>query len=427
MLLATDAAGEGVNLQVAHLMVNYDIPWNPNRLEQRFGRIHRIGQRHTCHLWNLVAVDTREGDVFATLLEKLERQREALGDRVFDVLGDVLTDTSLTELLTEAIRSGTTDAAVRAAGDMLESGLREAVVARERSVSSLTEEDLIALRAKMDRATARSLQPVVVRDFVTSALARLHGDLRSAGPHWSVHHVPARVRQRDPGTVAARYDVVTFERVAYAPLQTVTPELISPGHPFLNALTSVVLDEHGALLQRGTVLVDDRSGDDYVLMSLRTAGEDARFLTLAVQGDEALTVDPAGFADLAYGRDPTADEVAMVRGVVERAPALVEDGAMSLQSCEVLAVALVRGTASRTLAEAWGKARASIASEVASRGTVTIAPRFVGWDLELETHAGVTFIRAEPQAVPVVVRRQERLAEANLGESYLVVRHGQPS
>ena len=95
ILLATDAAGEGVNLQVAHLMVNYDIPWNPNRLEQRFGRIHRIGQRHVCHLWNLVAVDTREGDVFRTLLDKLEVQREALGDQVFDVLGQVLTDASL--------------------------------------------------------------------------------------------------------------------------------------------------------------------------------------------------------------------------------------------------------------------------------------------------------------------------------------------
>ena len=63
MLLATDAAGEGINLQRAHLLVNYDLPWNPNRLEQRFGRIHRIGQTEVWHLWNLVAQETREGDV----------------------------------------------------------------------------------------------------------------------------------------------------------------------------------------------------------------------------------------------------------------------------------------------------------------------------------------------------------------------------
>ena len=88
VLLATDAAGEGINLQRAHLMVNYDLPWNPNRLEQRFGRIHRIGQTEVCHLWNLVADDTREGDVYRRLLEKLEQARETLGGgQVFDVLG----------------------------------------------------------------------------------------------------------------------------------------------------------------------------------------------------------------------------------------------------------------------------------------------------------------------------------------------------
>ena len=87
VLLATDAAGEGINLQRAHLMVNYDLPWNPNRLEQRFGRIHRIGQTEVCHLWNLVADETREGDVYRKLLDKLEESRRALGGRVFDVLG----------------------------------------------------------------------------------------------------------------------------------------------------------------------------------------------------------------------------------------------------------------------------------------------------------------------------------------------------
>jgi len=79
VMVANDAAGEGVNLQRAHLMVNYDLPWNPNRLEQRFGRIHRIGQTEVCHLWNLVAHETREGAVYARLLEKLEAARQALG------------------------------------------------------------------------------------------------------------------------------------------------------------------------------------------------------------------------------------------------------------------------------------------------------------------------------------------------------------
>jgi len=107
VLVATDAAGEGINLQRAHLMVNYDLPWNPNRIEQRFGRIHRIGQTEVCHLWNLVAEETREGDVYRTLLEKLEEARKALGGQVFDVLGKLqFGGRPLRDLLIEAIRYG---------------------------------------------------------------------------------------------------------------------------------------------------------------------------------------------------------------------------------------------------------------------------------------------------------------------------------
>ncbi|MBN1983962.1 MAG: DEAD/DEAH box helicase, partial [Chitinivibrionales bacterium] len=107
ILLATDAAGEGINLQRAHLMVNYDLPWNPNRLEQRFGRIHRIGQTEVCHLWNLVADDTREGDVYRKLLDKLEQARQALGGQVFDVLGKLQFEGCLLrDLLIQAIRYG---------------------------------------------------------------------------------------------------------------------------------------------------------------------------------------------------------------------------------------------------------------------------------------------------------------------------------
>ncbi|PLN19669.1 RNA helicase, partial [Klebsiella pneumoniae] len=95
ILIATDAAGEGVNLQNANLMVNYDLPWNPNRLEQRFGRIHRIGQKEVCHLWNIVANETREGAVFQKLFEKLEIEKSALGGKVFDILGEAFDNVSL--------------------------------------------------------------------------------------------------------------------------------------------------------------------------------------------------------------------------------------------------------------------------------------------------------------------------------------------
>ena len=79
-------------------MVNYDLPWNPNRLEQRFGRIHRIGQTEVCHLWNLLAAETREGDVYLKLLKKLEVEQKALGGKVFDVQGQAIDGVELRQL-----------------------------------------------------------------------------------------------------------------------------------------------------------------------------------------------------------------------------------------------------------------------------------------------------------------------------------------
>ena len=91
VMVATEAAGEGINLQFCSLMVNYDIPWNPNRLEQRMGRIHRYGQQQEAMIYNLVARNTREGEVMDRLLRKLEDMRQALGsDRVYDVIGEII-------------------------------------------------------------------------------------------------------------------------------------------------------------------------------------------------------------------------------------------------------------------------------------------------------------------------------------------------
>ena len=109
VLIANDAAGEGVNLQRGHLMVNYDLPWNPNKIEQRFGRIHRIGQTEVCHLWNLVAAETREGEVYARLLEKLERRARRWAVAVYDVLGELFEGRPLRELLDGGGDSTATD------------------------------------------------------------------------------------------------------------------------------------------------------------------------------------------------------------------------------------------------------------------------------------------------------------------------------
>ena len=188
VLLATDAAGEGINLQRAHLMVNYDLPWNPNRLEQRFGRIHRIGQTEVCHLWNLVADETREGDVYRTLLLKLEEARKALGGQVFDVLGKVQFEGKpLRDLLIEAIRYGDlpevrAQLTERVANAIDRAQLQDLLEEHALAHDTMDVSRVQRVREDMERAEARRLQPHYIEEFFLEAFKRLGGTLRLREP-----------------------------------------------------------------------------------------------------------------------------------------------------------------------------------------------------------------------------------------------------
>ena len=198
VLLATDAAGEGINLQRAHLMVNYDLPWNPNRIEQRFGRIHRIGQTEVCHLWNLVAEETREGDVYRRLLEKLEQARQALGGQVFDVLGKLQFEGKpLRDLLIEAIRYGDQPEVRARLTTVLDHALdREQLqnLLEERALAHdvMDASRVYRIREEMERAEARRLQPHYIESFFQEAFKRLGGTAKQREPRrYEVTHVPA--------------------------------------------------------------------------------------------------------------------------------------------------------------------------------------------------------------------------------------------
>ena len=275
VLLATDAAGEGINLQRAHLMVNYDLPWNPNRLEQRFGRIHRIGQTEVCHLWNLMALDTREGDVYRTLLEKLEQARFALGGQVFDVLGKLQFEgRPLRDLLIEAIRYGERpDVQARleqAVSDAVDQPrLQELIEERALAQDAMDFSQVAKVREDMERAEARRLQPHYIESFFLEALPRLGGTIRQREPkRYQVTHVPAQVRNRDRfagsrDPVLARYERIAFEKDRLAPSgkrNAPAPPVaafVCPGHPLLDAVLDLTLERHRNLLQQGTVLVDE--------------------------------------------------------------------------------------------------------------------------------------------------------------------------
>ncbi|MDO4645388.1 MAG: helicase-related protein [Propionibacteriaceae bacterium] len=270
VLLATDAAGEGLNLQRAHLMVNYDLPWNPNRIEQRFGRIHRIGQREVCHLWNMVARDTREGDVFDCLLSKIERMSSAYNGNLFNVLGDAraFQERSLRDLLIEAIRYGD-QPQIRAKLDRIidagvSAGLDEMVQERALHPEMFSSLDLEQLRDRMERARERRLQPGYIAAFFLPAFDRLGGRIfRRERGCYEITRVPRRLidtarRANRWAPVAERYERITFELPSNRPRGQGTVDLVAPGHPLLQAVIEATIEDLGATLTRGTVLVDRR-------------------------------------------------------------------------------------------------------------------------------------------------------------------------
>ena len=270
VLLATDAAGEGINLQRAHLMVNYDLPWNPNRIEQRFGRIHRIGQTEVCHLWNLVADETREGDVYRKLLEKLEQARQALGGQVFKVLGELLFDGKpLRDLLIEAIRYGDQPEVRARLTTVIEHTLDHEQLQKLLEEGALAQDVMDAsrvyrIREEMERAEARRLQPHYIESFFHEAFQRLGGSTKQREPRrYEVTHVPAPVRNRDRligigEPVLPRYERIAFEKALLTPPGQPLAAFVCPGHPLLDAVIDLTLERHRDLLKRGAVLVDER-------------------------------------------------------------------------------------------------------------------------------------------------------------------------
>jgi SNF2 family DNA or RNA helicase len=339
ILVATDAAGEGINLQRAHLMVNYDLPWNPNRIEQRFGRIHRIGQTEVCHLWNLVAEETREGDVFKRLFEKIEEERKALGNGVFDILGKLFQNRPLRELLIEAVRYGDRPdirARLHLAVDNLadRERCRELLEDRALAHDSMDVTRVHAIREEMERAEARRLQPHFIASFFLEAFKRLGGSAKQREPkRYEISHVPPGIRARDREIgravpVLDRYERITFEKNLIAVPGQPLASFVCPGHPLLDASLDIILERHRSLLKQGAILVNpnDPGTEARVLFYLDHAISDARTDTVGARrvisrqvhfvdtGRDGTTLS-AGYAPYLDYRPLTAEEEPLARKV----------------------------------------------------------------------------------------------------------------
>ena len=274
-LLATDAAGEGINLQFCSLMINYDIPWNPARLEQRMGRIHRYGQAREVFIVNLVATSTREGRVLATLLGKLDEIRSEMGsDKVFDVIGSVLEGVSMLDVMAGALTDEGAERAAASLGGALTTSQVTAIEARRLHVygdGGDVARELPRLRAANERETLQRLLPGYVRQFVANAADVLH--LRIAGDLDGVFSLtPARPGASDPLLESLEHypPEVRSRLTVYRPAVTEPAVFLHPGEPVFERLRAVVREQCGASARRGVVFEDPTATDASVVFAIET-------------------------------------------------------------------------------------------------------------------------------------------------------------
>lgn len=262
VLVATEAAGEGINLQCCNVMLNFDLPWNPTRLEQRMGRIHRYGQKEPqVYIFNLLARNSMEDEVKETLLNKLKEMRNDLGDKVFDVVGNILWGEDLRSIL-ERVALGDTSA-VKDAHKLIEGvekPVREAIEAEQEISAFSTPLDIAGFQRMQAQFKAYRLSPENAEAFFREAVTFLGGTLRET-----------KIKT-DKGSFAAFEIVLPLElskgkhgrhKVSFWPEACSDDDMdpdgilfIAPGSGMFDQLVDAVLQSCRPDLAQGTVFFD---------------------------------------------------------------------------------------------------------------------------------------------------------------------------
>ena len=332
-LVATDAAGEGINLQFCWLMVNYDVPWNPARLEQRMGRIHRYGQRHDpVIIVNLIAGETREGRVLKTLLDKLEAIRKQLkSDKVFDVVGRLFENVSLKTYLEMAATDEGANSAIDGIHGLLTAEQVRGYHERERALfgGGDVKSSLPALQAAIDREQYHRLLPGYVRRFVTGAAPLI--DLRVDGdPDDAFQLAQERRRSLDPVLGAMEmYPAHAHGRfTVYRPADRADVIWLHPGEPVFDRFCATLLSRHEDEARRGAFFVDPHASAPYLFHL-------ARVTVVRKPPPSTGTADGAG-------RGP-AQEEPLSEIVESRLIGLRQDGDGAIEPCPLEHLLLLRG------------------------------------------------------------------------------------
>lgn len=339
VLVATEAAGEGINLQFCWLMINFDIPWNPTRLEQRMGRIHRYGQEHTCHIFNFVAHNTREGRVLAKLLERLRAIREDLdSDQVFDVVGEVFPANRLERMFRDmyARRLDEHQIQDRIVKDVSPERFR-AITNSALEGLAKREINLSAIIGKNAEAKERRLVPEVVEQFFLAAAPESGLAAKQVAPDTRVYRLGKTPRNLFPigdgqehrfGRLGREYGKIVFDKIVLRTDPTL--EWITPGHPLFEAVRSDIVARTDDHLRRGAVFFDLHRNQPALLDVFAASIKDGRGNTLhrrlyVVETDHSASMrlhEPTILLDIAPAPHDTAvpaDDLALPdRQVAER-------------------------------------------------------------------------------------------------------------
>ncbi len=288
ILIATDAAGEGINLQFCHLLINWDIPWNPNRLEQRMGRIHRYGQKEDVMVFNMVASNTREGQVLEKLLRKLDVIRESMGDdRVYDVIQDVLADVSLDEVMNSIFEGKQTklDEFLEQDDEQLKAKFNEKITEHQEKLAHSTV-DYKDARLLKEHSDEKRLQPIYIRLFFEKAFKQLGGEfLEVRKSIYRIDKLPdllAKTLKDDYNIIAdtIRQIQFCFDKQVFLEYLNIGDlgkvHYINPSNPLFDSLIKVIRNQYREDMLKGTVLISPVDKVDYFAFFVKSQITDNR-------------------------------------------------------------------------------------------------------------------------------------------------------
>lgn len=288
ILIATDAAGEGINLQFCRLLINWDIPWNPNRLEQRMGRIHRYGQKQDVLVFNMVAGNTKEGKVLERLLTKLDIIREGMGDdRVYDVIQDVLEGVGLDDIINSVFNGKETelDRFLAQDDEALKLKFSEKIKEQKEKLSHSTV-DFKDARLLKENSDEKRLQPIYIRLFFEKAFKHLGGTFTEVRPSiYRIDSMPDAVIAELRDNHRIHFDAIKsilfcFDKQKFLDYQNVGDlgkvHYINPGNPVFDSLVKVVRNQFREDMIKGTVLISPDDKEDYFAFFVKSQIVDNR-------------------------------------------------------------------------------------------------------------------------------------------------------